>query len=151
MCTWAMEAAEKFFQQERMEADRWVCVEQRRDSLFAEGAGLWGKTCEALQAQMAAFNECVGKEVMVATSGYQKFTVHAGTESNARALSVAFDSSGCSIVCSACGPDGMVDFQRRYVIELNLDDEVLIRTLEGDAINPDDIAAHTLNALMGWR
>ena len=151
MTSWAFNAATRFVEQERMRSEQWANAVQKHQRLVAQAPALWESVREALRAQVHTFNEHVGKHVMLASgTGEKKLAVHAQTESGPRAITVEFDAERCSISCSACSPDGRVDFEKRFQMSVNAEANASMAIRGGVACSAEEAAGHMLNGLMGW-
>jgi len=152
MSNWAVSAAAKLVEQENMIAETWSRALQRHQMLAGQAPGLWVAIREALQAQIQAFNECVGKEVVhLAPTTEDKLTASSRTEIGRRSMTAVFDAKTSSILSTAYSLDGEVDFQERYVMALNFQDNAAIATPSGVERTPEQLAAHMLDGLMGWK
>lgn len=152
MSTWATVAAAKFFEQQNMMIETWARAEQKHKRLTAQAPVFWTNIKQALQAQVTSFNECVGKEVLIAvTVSDYKLQIHARTGVGKGTMIAVFDEKACSITCSACPPEGEATFQECYPMDLDCQHKIVSPSPTGIERTPDEIAARMLNGLMGWK
>ena len=57
---WALSAAARFAEQERIKSEQWARALQRHQIITAQASRFWGDIRQALHSQVDAFNEQVG-------------------------------------------------------------------------------------------
>ena len=149
---WALSAAARFAEQERIKSEQWARALQRHQIMTAQASRFWGDIRQALHSQVDAFNERIGKQVLVApTNGGEKLAVYAQTETGPRTLTAEFDPRIPSIRCSARTEQGFVDFDGRFSIELEAGGAKLIALYSEVECDAEEVAGRMLNGLMGWK
>jgi hypothetical protein len=149
---WALSAAARFAEQERVKSEQWARALQRHQIITAQASRFWGEIRQALHAQVDTFNEQVGKQVLVAPmNGEDKLAVYAQAENGPRTLTAEFEPRIPSIRCSARTEQGSVDFEARFPIELEAGGNKLIALASEMECSAEEVAGRMLNGLMGWK
>jgi hypothetical protein len=152
MSEWAVNAATKFVTQESRESQKWMLAQLRYQSLLAQAPRLWDEIRDALTSRVSSFNNCVGREVLIAgVTSSQRLTVYAKMADGRRGLCADFDAHRCTITCSAYSMEGSIDFNERYGMAINAQNETVVTIQTGAECKAEDIAERMLNGLMGWK
>lgn len=148
---WALSAATKFVEQERIKAEQWAKAINKRQTLVSQAPALWEQIRQALESQICCFNERVGRQVLTTpTDASGKLAIYAQTETGPRALIAEFDSYTPAVRCKIRNGGGPIESEDKYPIDLNLEKNLPVAVAAGVECDAEQVAGRLLSGLLGW-
>lgn len=152
---WASKAVGRFKQEQGVEQQKEERAAQKCRILEEQGSSVWTHVRQLLQAEIADFNQKVGKEVLIApVTNNQKLVIFAKTDSGQRELQVIFDSQSYSISGRAgASPqtNQAIDYEQTFQMAVSTANTISFPLSGGFEQSPQYIVDTMLNRLMGWK
>ena len=148
---WALNAATRFVEQERLRDEQWSRSVQKRLEIMSQAPVLWNKVRQAVQLQVCSFNAQVGRQILsVPIKGNGKLAVYGYTEFGPRTMTLKFDADAPSVVCTVTSGNDKFEFENKYFIDADSGGGGLVARAGDVECSAEEVASQFLNRFMGW-